>query len=232
LLTTRTFHELFEPYGMKNNYGIPQGPIVQLSIFFTRIQPALNTHFTSNFKKNSDFQCQNSNYKASDTFCFVPQRFLYFLRRQTRFVGWQASHHENQMQHFGLFFWMAGVMPEGSLRFSERERERERERVDMADEQTPASGRHQSRGADSSAWSSALECLKALRQGDGRQSKADGGFQIKMDPNIRHRRRGWVWRPCRQTPRGGQGLHCWWQRPRVRRRGRGERLVKVRTKKN
>jgi hypothetical protein len=83
----------------------------------------------------------------------------------------------------GFFFgWQASCRR--VLSDSLRERERERERVDMADEQTPASGRHQSRGADSSAWSSALECLKALRQGDGRQSKADGGFQIKMETPI------------------------------------------------
>jgi hypothetical protein len=28
---TRTSYELFKPYGVKNNYGIPQGPTVQLS---------------------------------------------------------------------------------------------------------------------------------------------------------------------------------------------------------
>jgi hypothetical protein len=27
-----TSHELFEPYEVKNNYGISQGPVVQLSL--------------------------------------------------------------------------------------------------------------------------------------------------------------------------------------------------------
>jgi hypothetical protein len=31
LNTTWTFHELFKPQGVKNNYSIPQGPTVQLS---------------------------------------------------------------------------------------------------------------------------------------------------------------------------------------------------------
>jgi DNA polymerase alpha subunit A len=54
----------------------------------------------------------------------------------------------------------------------------------MADEQTLASGRRRSRGPEASARSSALERLKALRQGGGRRSEAGGGFQIKMETPI------------------------------------------------
>lgn len=54
----------------------------------------------------------------------------------------------------------------------------------MADEQTLVSGRRRSRGAESSARASALERLKALRQGGGRRSEAGGGFQIKIENPI------------------------------------------------
>jgi hypothetical protein len=37
LHTTRIFHELFKPEGVKNNYGILQGPMMQLSLHFIRI---------------------------------------------------------------------------------------------------------------------------------------------------------------------------------------------------
>ncbi|KAM5577509.1 DNA polymerase alpha catalytic subunit [Rosa sericea] len=55
----------------------------------------------------------------------------------------------------------------------------------MADDEQPiVTGRRRSRGAEASARSSALERLRALRQGGRRSENADDRFQIKMEKPI------------------------------------------------